>query len=307
MMGGAGELYHRQGTPKGESSVFGVADHGSFIFAGDGLQGDRRTEMGEPPWGKSVRERVDSRYERETEEFYHRREECCCKRLLSVEQRLLGGRLRAEIEKEKERRLWLRPRKKIIKKEERLSSGFASASRLKKKRSLSPSSCINAKIWLCFFRGFGARECRELPCNRFLSGKREAEDNGSVWEPESHAVASPRNGQRSNGCHGTPFSNSAGVSATVSPCKKISKGRGKLNQILRAWSSGLNFDQSLVEIGKELLHGTIDLQKSLRMLVNLQGGSEIIAASRSFLSTSQQDVVGVFSKRSSLLGIWDCF
>ncbi|KAI4367150.1 hypothetical protein MLD38_022921 [Melastoma candidum] len=43
---------------------------------------------------------------------------------------------------------------------------------------------------------------------------REAEDNGFVWEPESHAVASPRNGQRSNGRHGTPFSNSAGVSAT---------------------------------------------------------------------------------------------
>ncbi|KAI4321589.1 hypothetical protein MLD38_034954 [Melastoma candidum] len=55
--------------------------------------------------------------------------------------------------------------------------------------------------------------------------------------------------------------------------KEISKGAEKLNQILRAWSSGLNFDQCSVEIGKELLKGATDLQESLRMLANLQGGS----------------------------------
>lgn len=55
--------------------------------------------------------------------------------------------------------------------------------------------------------------------------------------------------------------------------KEISKGAEKLNRILRAWSSGLNFDKCSVEIGKELLKGAMDLKESLRMLANLQGAS----------------------------------
>jgi len=56
--------------------------------------------------------------------------------------------------------------------------------------------------------------------------------------------------------------------------KEISKGAEKLNQILRACSNGLNFDRYSIEIGKELLKGAVDLEESLRMLVNLQEASE---------------------------------
>ncbi|EEF52563.1 conserved hypothetical protein [Ricinus communis] len=56
--------------------------------------------------------------------------------------------------------------------------------------------------------------------------------------------------------------------------KEISKGAQKLNQILRACSNGLNFDRYSIEIGKELLKGAMDLEESLRMLVNLQEASE---------------------------------
>lgn len=56
--------------------------------------------------------------------------------------------------------------------------------------------------------------------------------------------------------------------------KEISKGAQKLNEILRACSNGLNFDSYSIEIGKELLKGAIDLEESLRMLVNLQEASE---------------------------------
>lgn len=60
--------------------------------------------------------------------------------------------------------------------------------------------------------------------------------------------------------------------------KEISKGAEKLNQILRACSGGLNFDRYSVEIGKELLKGAMDLEESLRMLVNLQEASEYIVS-----------------------------
>lgn len=63
---------------------------------------------------------------------------------------------------------------------------------------------------------------------------------------------------------------------TLSPLhvKEISKGAQKLNQILRACSNGINFDSYSIEIGKELLKGAMDLEESLRMLVNLQEASE---------------------------------
>ncbi|CAL1355940.1 unnamed protein product [Linum trigynum] len=56
--------------------------------------------------------------------------------------------------------------------------------------------------------------------------------------------------------------------------REISKGAQRLNQILRACSNGHNIDTYSVEIGKELLKGAMDLQESLRMLVNLQEGSD---------------------------------
>lgn len=56
--------------------------------------------------------------------------------------------------------------------------------------------------------------------------------------------------------------------------EEISRGAQKLNQILRACSHGLNFDRYSIEIGKELLKGAVDLEESLRMLVNLQEASE---------------------------------
>ncbi|KAL2242018.1 UNVERIFIED_CONTAM: hypothetical protein Sindi_0319800 [Sesamum indicum] len=55
---------------------------------------------------------------------------------------------------------------------------------------------------------------------------------------------------------------------------EISKGVQKLNQILRACSDGLNFDRNSIEVGKQLLKGAIDLEESLRMLVNLQEASK---------------------------------
>ncbi|XP_065847996.1 uncharacterized protein [Euphorbia lathyris] len=55
---------------------------------------------------------------------------------------------------------------------------------------------------------------------------------------------------------------------------EIAKGAEKLNQILRACSNGLKFDRYSIEIGKELLKGAIDLEESLRMLVNLQEASD---------------------------------
>ncbi|GMI89740.1 hypothetical protein HRI_002643300 [Hibiscus trionum] len=54
----------------------------------------------------------------------------------------------------------------------------------------------------------------------------------------------------------------------------ISRGVQNLNQILIACSNGLNFDRYSIEIGRELLKGAMDLDKSLRMLANLQEPSE---------------------------------
>ncbi|XVF36117.1 hypothetical protein REPUB_Repub19eG0030800 [Reevesia pubescens] len=58
--------------------------------------------------------------------------------------------------------------------------------------------------------------------------------------------------------------------------EEISRGAQKLNQILRACSNGLNFDRYSIEIGRELLKGAMDLEESLRMLVNLQEASEFL-------------------------------
>ncbi|XP_009611721.1 uncharacterized protein [Nicotiana tomentosiformis] len=55
---------------------------------------------------------------------------------------------------------------------------------------------------------------------------------------------------------------------------EVSKGIQKLNHILRACSNGLNFDKNSIEVGTELLKGAMDLEESLRMLVNLQEASD---------------------------------
>ncbi|KAL7124399.1 hypothetical protein ABFS83_14G046000 [Erythranthe nasuta] len=56
---------------------------------------------------------------------------------------------------------------------------------------------------------------------------------------------------------------------------EISKGVQKLNQILQACSdNGFSFNRNSIEIGKELLKGSIDLEESLRMLVSFQESSQ---------------------------------
>ncbi|KAL2901033.1 Laminin-like protein epi-1 [Bienertia sinuspersici] len=55
---------------------------------------------------------------------------------------------------------------------------------------------------------------------------------------------------------------------------EIAKGTQKLNQILRACSSGINIDKGSTDIGKELWKGAMELEQSLRMLVSLQEASE---------------------------------
>lgn len=58
--------------------------------------------------------------------------------------------------------------------------------------------------------------------------------------------------------------------------KEVARGAQKLNQILSACSNGLNFDQYSIKIGNELLKGAMDLQDSLRMLVDLQEASDVM-------------------------------
>ncbi|KAJ8528856.1 hypothetical protein K7X08_030500 [Anisodus acutangulus] len=55
---------------------------------------------------------------------------------------------------------------------------------------------------------------------------------------------------------------------------EVSKGIQKLNQILKACSNDLKFDRNSIEVGQELLKGAMDLEESLRMLVNLQEASD---------------------------------
>ncbi|XP_062014898.1 uncharacterized protein LOC133731549 isoform X1 [Rosa rugosa] len=62
--------------------------------------------------------------------------------------------------------------------------------------------------------------------------------------------------------------------------EEISRGAQKLNQILRACSNGVNVDKFSIEIGKELFKGAMDLEESLRMLVNLQEASEHMTTSQ---------------------------
>ncbi|KAE9613814.1 hypothetical protein Lalb_Chr05g0221391 [Lupinus albus] len=65
---------------------------------------------------------------------------------------------------------------------------------------------------------------------------------------------------------------------TLSPLQinAISKGALKLNQILRACSNGLNMDTYSIQFAKELLQGAIDLEDSLKMIVDLQNSSEFM-------------------------------
>ncbi|OIT04063.1 PREDICTED: uncharacterized protein LOC109224900 [Nicotiana attenuata] len=75
---------------------------------------------------------------------------------------------------------------------------------------------------------------------------------------------------------------------------EVSKGIQKLNQILRACSNGLNFDKNSVEVGTELLKGAMDLEESLRMLVNLQEASDhmIKPQSKSRITLLDEDEEG---------------
>ncbi|KAM1434587.1 hypothetical protein ACFX2I_042652 [Malus domestica] len=62
--------------------------------------------------------------------------------------------------------------------------------------------------------------------------------------------------------------------------EEISRGAHKLNQILKACSNGLNVNGFSIEVGKELMKGAMDLEESLRMLVNLQETSDYMVRSQ---------------------------
>lgn len=66
----------------------------------------------------------------------------------------------------------------------------------------------------------------------------------------------------------------ASISNYPMQINEISKGAQKLNQILRACSNGLNMDTYSIQFAKELLQGAIDLEESLRMLVDQQNNSQ---------------------------------
>ncbi|KAI4352043.1 hypothetical protein L6164_006331 [Bauhinia variegata] len=70
--------------------------------------------------------------------------------------------------------------------------------------------------------------------------------------------------------------------STLSPVQinQIAKGAQKLNQILSFFSNGLNIDRNSIEFAKELLKGAMDLEDSLRMLVELQKTSEFMVTSQ---------------------------
>ncbi|MCI41155.1 putative leucine-rich repeat-containing protein, partial [Trifolium medium] len=75
----------------------------------------------------------------------------------------------------------------------------------------------------------------------------------------------------------------ASTSQTLSRVRinEISKGAHKLNHILRAcFSNGVNMDTYSLNFAKELLQGAIDLEESLRMLVDLQKSSEFMITSQ---------------------------
>ncbi|KAF7822035.1 uncharacterized protein G2W53_027490 [Senna tora] len=70
---------------------------------------------------------------------------------------------------------------------------------------------------------------------------------------------------------------------TLSPAhvNAISKGAQKLNHILRACSDGsLSMDRYSIEFAKQLLQGAMDLEESLRMLVDLDRSSESMKTSQ---------------------------
>ncbi|XP_020878408.1 uncharacterized protein LOC9301568 isoform X2 [Arabidopsis lyrata subsp. lyrata] len=58
--------------------------------------------------------------------------------------------------------------------------------------------------------------------------------------------------------------------------KEISKGAQKLNQIIKACSNGLSFRKGryLIQCGEQLMEGAIELEQSLRLLVDIQQASE---------------------------------
>ncbi|CAE6224680.1 unnamed protein product [Arabidopsis arenosa] len=58
--------------------------------------------------------------------------------------------------------------------------------------------------------------------------------------------------------------------------KEISKGAQKLNQIIKACSNGLSFRKGRysIQCGEQLMEGAIELEQSLRLLVDIQQASE---------------------------------
>ncbi|KAL9282098.1 unnamed protein product [Arabidopsis thaliana] len=64
--------------------------------------------------------------------------------------------------------------------------------------------------------------------------------------------------------------------------KEISKGAQKLNQIIKACSNGLSFRKGRysIQCGEQLMEGAIELEQSLRLLVDIQQASEYTSHKR---------------------------
>lgn len=130
-----------------------------------------------------------------------------------------------------------------------------------------------------FGRGQGSHQIGDLSMALALA----LENGGKLRQFDSSGRSSVltflpkmgRTGLQSQGNHGR------NPSLSHLHIQEISKGAQKLNQILRACSNGLNFDNYSIEIGKELLKGAMDLQQALQMLVNLQEASESMVQPRS--------------------------
>ncbi|KAG0463440.1 hypothetical protein HPP92_019509 [Vanilla planifolia] len=67
-------------------------------------------------------------------------------------------------------------------------------------------------------------------------------------------------------------------SLSPSQIGEIAKGVQNLNMIITAYSKGLSFSRDSIDMGRELLKGAMDLQKSLKMLVTLQDASDYMVA-----------------------------
>ncbi|KAH6824947.1 hypothetical protein C2S53_008210 [Perilla frutescens var. hirtella] len=151
------------------------------------------------------------------------------------------------------------------------------------RRSNGSSRSINTKESssqiVLYERGQSSKQVRDLSMAIAFA----FENSGNLGSSSSNPLVNffNRFGRRSSNSQkmetGTFYNHNAGGQfprVSNIHINEISKGVHKLNQILTACSNGLNMDRNSIEIGRELLKGAINLEESLRMLVNLQDAAE---------------------------------